>query len=52
MLATKGFNKAAPYGNDRVQWRSDYPRILTELRERNSSEFDLRTVERTYYHHY
>lgn len=40
------------FGNNRALRLSDYPRILTELRERNPGEVDLRTGERTYYQQY
>lgn len=43
---------AALFGDDRALRLSDYPRILTELREQNPGEFDLRTVEKAYYQQY
>ncbi|WP_122090971.1 hypothetical protein [Halalkalicoccus subterraneus] len=41
---------AALLGEDRALRFSDYPRILTELRDRNPDGFDLRMVEKAYYH--
>ncbi len=41
---------AALFGEGRPLRFSDYPRLLTALRNRNPSGFDLRTVEMAYYH--
>ncbi|WP_162994014.1 hypothetical protein [Halalkalicoccus subterraneus] len=43
---------AALFGEDRALRFSDYPRLLTELHDRNPGEFDLRTVEKAYYQQY
>ncbi len=43
---------AALFGEDRALRLSDYPRLLTELRDRNPGGFDLRTVEKAYYQQY
>jgi hypothetical protein len=40
------------FGEDRTIRVTDYPKILTELRERNPGDFDLRTVEKAYYQKY
>lgn len=40
------------FGEDRTLRLSDYPQLLTELRNRNPGEFDLRTVEKAYYQQY
>lgn len=37
---------------DRQMRVTDYPKILTELRQRNPGDFDLRTVEKAYYQWY
>lgn len=39
-------------GEDRNMQFSDYPRLLTALRDRNPGAFDLRTVEKAYYQQY
>ncbi|MFC6907033.1 hypothetical protein [Halalkalicoccus tibetensis] len=43
---------AALLGEDRALRLSDYPRLLTKLRDRNPGGFDLRTVEKAYYQQY
>ncbi len=43
---------AALFGEDRALRLSDYPRILTELHERNPDEYNLRTLEKAYYQQY
>lgn len=43
---------AALLDADRSMRTTDYALILTELRERNSGSFDLRTVEKAYYQQY
>ena len=40
------------FGEDRVMRVTDYPDILEELRDRNSGDSDLRTVEKAYYQRY
>jgi hypothetical protein len=42
----------ALFNEDRALRCSDYPRLLTELRNRNPGEFDLQTVEKAYYQQY
>lgn len=41
---------AALFDDDRALRLSDYLRFLAELRERNPGGFNLRTVEKAYYH--
>lgn len=43
---------AVLFGDNRALRLSDYPRLLTELRERNPGAFDLRTVETASYQQY
>lgn len=40
------------FGEDRGFRRSDYPKLLEELRDRNPGDFDLRTIEKAYYRRY
>ena len=40
------------FGESRTMRVTDYPKILEELRNRNPSDFDLRTVEKAYYQKY
>lgn len=42
----------ALFGEDRGFRVSDYPTLLEELRDRNPGDFDLRTIEKAYYHRY
>lgn len=42
----------ALFGEDRGFRRSDYTKLLEELRDRNPGDFDLRTVEKAYYRRY
>lgn len=39
-------------GEDRQMRVTDYPKLLSELRDRNPGEFNLRTVEKAYYQRY
>lgn len=39
-------------GEERPMRATDYSKLLTELRDRNPGEFDLRTVEKAYYQRY
>ena len=39
-------------GEDRQMRVTDYPKLLSELRDRNTGGFDLRTVEKAYYQRY
>ncbi len=40
------------FGEDKQMGATDYPRILSALRDRNPGDFDLRTVEKAYYQKY
>ncbi|ADQ66914.1 hypothetical protein GL213_06645 [Halogeometricum borinquense] len=40
------------FGEDRQMRVTDYPKLLSELRDRNPGGFDLRTVEKAYYQRY
>ncbi|GGL64370.1 hypothetical protein [Halocalculus aciditolerans] len=40
------------FGEDRQLRVTDYPKLLSELRDRNPGGFDLRTVEKAYYQRY
>jgi hypothetical protein len=40
------------FGESRPIRATDYPAILQQLRTRNPADFDLRTVEKAYYHKY
>jgi hypothetical protein len=40
------------FGEDRGFRRSDYTKLLEKLRDRNPSDFDLRTIEKAYYRRY
>ncbi|WP_245634128.1 hypothetical protein [Halalkalicoccus paucihalophilus] len=46
------YRVAALLGEDRTLQLSDYPRLLTELRDQNPGGFDLWTVETAYYQQY
>ena len=40
------------FDDDRQMRVTDYPKLLSELRDRNPGGFDLRTVEKAYYQRY
>lgn len=40
------------FNEDRQMRVTDYPKLLSELRDRNPGAFDLRTVEKAYYQRY
>jgi hypothetical protein len=40
------------FGEDRTIRVTDYPKILSELRDRNPGDFNIRTVEKAYYQKY
>ncbi len=40
------------FGEDRQMRVTDYPKLLSELHDRNPGGFGLRTVEKAYYQRY
>lgn len=52
MQSVDRYRVAVLISTDRGLWLSDYPRILTELHERNPEKFDLQTIEIAYYQQY